>query len=319
MSNSGNFLRRARAAILGALFLGIIHPSLILANERLNYSDLKQSDWDVVVQTGQIKSSKLKELSGLARSHHFENHFWGINDSGNKPFVYLLNQRGEVAGQVELGEKNIDWEDLVSFQWQGKSYLAVADVGDNRAKRSEVRLLIIPEPTSKKNDSAIVPVIQRFVYEDGARDCEAVGFSSKLGQFILVSKRDADPHLYRLPIDLQGGEITEAKFLTQVTTIPQPSLQDINNHKYGLISSQPTALDIAPDDSGIMIQTYKNAYWYTFNTDWKNTLLQKPELLKMPRLKQTEAMAFNLAGDAIYIASEGRNSPVMKVSAFGEQ
>lgn len=319
MPKSGNLFRRVFCSLAVLVFVVAGVPAVSASDERLNYADLKESAWDVVVQTGQIKSSKLRELSGLARSSHFKQHFWAINDSGNKPIVYLITEAGVIAGQAELSAKNIDWEDLVSFKWQGKNYLAVADVGDNRARRSEVRLLIFPEPAEKTAKAPINPVVQRFVYEDGARDCEAVGFSSQQGRFILLSKRDAEPHLYSLPIHLQGNELGKAQFLTRVTTIPQPSLKDINKHKFGLLSSQPTALDIAPDESGVMVQTYKNAYWFPFKKDWKNTLQQVPELLTVPRLTQTEAMAFNIAGDAIFIVSEGRSSPLLKVSAFGEQ
>lgn len=319
MPQSGNLFRRFFVSLAIMLWVGVGVPVIASSDERLNYGDLKESDWDVVVQTGQIKSSKLRELSGLARSTHFKRHFWAVNDSGNKPIVYLINEAGEIKGQAELSTKNVDWEDLVSFQWQGENYLAVADVGDNRARRSEVRLLIFTEPQQKRTEAPITPIVQRFVYEDGARDCEAVGFSAIRGEFILLSKRDAEPHLYALPIKLQSDDLGKAVFLTHVTTIPQPSLKDINKHKFGLLSSQPTALDVAPDESGVMIQTYKNAYWFPFKGDWKNTLQQVPQLLPVPRLAQTEAMAFNSAGDAIFVVSEGRNSPLLKVSALGEQ
>ena len=287
------------------------------ATSKLTYQDLEPSAYKYVVQTGQIKKKKLKEISGIAASHYHPNHFWAITDSGNASELYLLNDRGEKQGRVAIAAENIDWEDLVSFRWQDKFYVAIADIGDNRSKRNSVRLLIMEEPQNKSSDEAIRPNILEFTYEDGPRDCESLAFNIHSGEFILLTKREVPPKIYRLPFSL-GADKQTAKAVIGVNNIPQPSLEDLNA-RYGILSPQPTAMDMHPKGDGFMVQTYKNAYWYAWQNNLEKTFSQKPELVDVPRLRQTEAMAFSDEGNAIYVVSEGNNSPVMKIATSQEQ
>ena len=47
---------------------------------------------------GNVTNDELSELSGLAESHRFPEVFYSIQDSGNKPSVYVINQDGTLRG-----------------------------------------------------------------------------------------------------------------------------------------------------------------------------------------------------------------------------
>ena len=49
---------------------------------------------------GRVKNKKLNELSGLAESHRFPGIFYAIEDSGNEPVVYIINEDGSLRGQL---------------------------------------------------------------------------------------------------------------------------------------------------------------------------------------------------------------------------
>ena len=58
-------------------------------------------------------SKSLKEVSGnemIANSDLI----WMINDSGNKPEVFGVNQQGGIKKVVAVNAQNHDWEDLAS-------------------------------------------------------------------------------------------------------------------------------------------------------------------------------------------------------------
>ena len=54
---------------------------------------------------------KLKEISGIEFDKH--KRLWAINDGGNEPKLYRLNQDGSIAKEILVeNAKNIDWEDM---------------------------------------------------------------------------------------------------------------------------------------------------------------------------------------------------------------
>ncbi|MEI6861188.1 MAG: hypothetical protein WCL04_02950 [Verrucomicrobiota bacterium] len=89
----------------------------------------------------------LPEASGLAASRRADGLLWSHNDSGGQPVLYALDAKGGLRGKLRIaGVKNTDWEDLASFELDGRAWLLVADTGDNDERRKDCALLIIAEP-----------------------------------------------------------------------------------------------------------------------------------------------------------------------------
>jgi len=84
-------------------------------------------------------SSSLKEVSGnqmIANSDLI----WMVNDSGNKPEIFGVNQQGKIVNVVNVNAKNNDWEDLTSDE---KGNLYIGDFGNNNLKRKKGSILKI--------------------------------------------------------------------------------------------------------------------------------------------------------------------------------
>ena len=71
---------------------------------------------------GRITHPAARETSGLAASHRTHDLLWSDNDSGGQPVLYGIGIDGHLRGTVRVaGVKNIDWEDLASFELDGQA------------------------------------------------------------------------------------------------------------------------------------------------------------------------------------------------------
>ncbi len=81
---------------------------------------------------------EVKETSGLLS---FDGQLWTINDSGNGPFLFQLDETGEkVIRKVRVnGAKNKDWEELT----QDKTHIYIGDFGNNEGSRDKLVIYVI--------------------------------------------------------------------------------------------------------------------------------------------------------------------------------
>ena len=193
-------------------------------------------------QAGSITAPSIDEASGLAVSRINDQILWTHNDSGDTARIFAIDTQGQQLATVNItGVNNTDWEDIASFVYQGESYLLIADVGDNQAKRSQYQLHLIKEPNlsllnGQKNLSAKPVWSMTFTYPDGAHDCESVAVDSVKGKILLLTKRDKLPILYELPLiapTLQSGSNKssaqmikqQAKRLGEIAPLPTAVLE----------------------------------------------------------------------------------------------
>lgn len=280
--------------------------------------------YGTVLGVGHLEAAGLTETSGLAASRQADGVLWAVNDSGNPPVLFALGSRGEDLGTVRVaGVKNIDWEDLASFTWQGKAYLLVADVGDNRSVRSEVLLHVVPEPLPGKDgrfSGTVNPAWSiRLRFEDGPRDCEGVAVDEQDGQVWLMSKRTSVPILYRVPLHpSQPEQVQTARRVFEINNLPAPTSDDLSQI-YGRFRSWPTAFDMQPGGRAAVILTYKDAYLYVRqgSEPWATTLARQPQILRLPAaelLPQREAVCFT-ADNALLVTSEGPGAAIFRLPA----
>ena len=139
------------------------------------------------VVSGYLESTAIGELSGLAASHKNPGVFWAINDSGNRSELYAVNRNGRHLETFAVPESNVDWEDLASFKRDGKSWLVIADTGDNRRRRSSSFLYLVEEPeataggtaTAEAGRSLATQTTIEFSYEDGPQNVESIAVSAQ--------------------------------------------------------------------------------------------------------------------------------------------
>ena len=266
-----------------------------------------------VVQTGTLQNAAIGEASGLARSNLSEDLLWVINDGGSAPVLHAIGTDGSDRGSVRLmNAVNVDWEDLASFEAGGKSWLLVADVGDNAGTREHVSLYLVEEPVLPPGGP--VPARQiRFAYPDGPRDAEAVAVDVENQQVMILSKRTIPAALYAVPLQDSEGEATIAVRLGEVAGIPQPGAEDLeqalaNNDWHW----QPTGMDISAEGMSAVILSYRAIYRFRRNAgeSWIAALQAAPTVHSLGNIREAEAVSFDISGLGVFVTVEQRQAPL---------
>jgi len=255
-------------------------------------------------QIATLANRRINESSGLASSRLTPGVFWTHNDSGDPPRAFAFNRKGQNLATLTIRDAQaVDWEDMCSYTLGQKSYLLLADVGDNDAKRKSCTLYIVEEPkldATKRNANLSTDAAVRieFSYEDGPRDCESVAVDPTEKTILLISKRGDKRYVYTLPIP----ETTPAKPLLakKIATISIP---------------QTTAMDISPDGQRAVVLTYLQAYEFTRRDgeSWAQTFARTPRTLLMPLRRQGESICFGPDGKILYLTSEQLPTPLIEI------
>ncbi len=261
-----------------------------------------------------IDYSELTESSGLARSQREDDVYWSHNDSGGPTTLYAFDASGQARGSLRLsGALNLDWEDMTAFTEHGEPRLLVGDVGDNSAVRPFVTLYVLDEPTlAAGNTSHEVTVLRslQVLYPDGPRDCESVAVDPVEDSIYLLSKRDAVPQLYRVPLS------------TPLPLIVAEALGPIAIPRAAAGTEQPervnwvTGMDFDPALRRLALTTLTQAHIYqrSDGESWAQALQRSPRTLNLPTEAQTEAITWRADGHALLLTSEGSPTPATWVT-----
>ena len=249
---------------------------------------------DGPVQEFTLSDPRITESSGLAASAAHPGVYWTHNDSDDGPYVYAVDGQGRTVATVTMrGIKPRDVE-AVSLGPDGQLY--VADIGDNLdGSWPEVWIYRFAEPADLRDQSVDV-VRYRVRYEDGPRNAEALMVHPVTGRVYIASKREKGAGLY------QGPETLSA---TAVNTFRR-------------VSEVPWVTDggFSPDGTRLLLRGYFRATMYR----WPGG--GAPEQLgdvSLPFQRQGESATFAADGRSVLFGSEGKNSPVWRVSLKGDQ
>ncbi len=271
-----------------------------------------------------INSAELAEASGLAASHRHPGVLWMHNDGDNAAALVAVDAgSGAVRGVLAVeGVRNVDWEDVARFERDGRHYLAIGDVGDNGGIRRDLAIIVVEEPATLAAAMSAAPAwTTRFAWPDGARDCEALAVDADAGRFLLASKKRVPPELFAVPIDpAADGEVHVAEALGTFAGIAQPSAEDLaRNPVYGRYRSQLTALDLHPDGRQLLALNYRTALLWTRaeGEAWGEAIARPAVELPFAWLPQAEAAGFSATGDAVWVTTERRPTPLLRLARRG--
>lgn len=233
-----------------------------------------------------INVPTITESSSLAVSTTHHRLVYTTNDSGDGPYVYVLNRSGELVGTTTLsGVTPVDIEALSA----GKDgSLIVADIGDSSAKRAGVQVYKIPQPTS--GDHTVTPTMVTLTYSDGPRNAESVVWDPASRRLVVVSKLAVGGQIYETPTNVFSG--------------PTATLTPVGDAPSGGMSTDASLL---PGHAAIVVRTYRDAviYHYPGYTYWAD--------LDLPTQQMGESIAWVPGGKAVWVGSEGVDSPVWSV------
>ncbi len=323
-------------ALLLILFLS---GSLWLPASSLYAQDKQATAEDALTMLGTLKSKKISESSGLARSNFFEDAWWTMNDSGHGADVFMFGDQGKTLAACELkGAKNRDWEAMSSFQRGGKHYILVADVGDNIARRERCQLYIFEEPKfkPKKKKSYSKKLKSRrfeFRYEDGPRNCEAVACDPDGQSVFLIEKifletnKRSQPGIYQLKLpfngeDAKAQENPEAEAGTEATADTLLVAKRIGAFPFRGV----TGMSISPNGKRLAIRNYLSAHLFERVAvegklpTWEQVFRDsKPKSVPMPLQVQGEAICFTRDNEHLVVTSETARQTIWKVRVAAQQ
>jgi len=249
------------------------------------------------IDKGTISDKRLSEISGIAASQINRNIFWVHNDSGNKNYIYAVNGQAEVVGVFELkGIKNRDWEDIaVAPGPKGKSYIYIADIGDNRAVYKNKYIYRFPEPLISGKQSRKKTIITKidkitFRYPVGKRDAETIMADPIKKDIYIISKREKKVNVYMLPYPQSLKKIIKAKFIGKIN------------------ASNIVGGDISSSGNMVIIKSYKDIFFWKKKKDelLKNVFKRKPEKLPYMLEPQGEGISWAANENGYYTISEKR-------------
>ncbi len=211
---------------------------------------------------GKIVNDEIDECSGLVESIKNRGVLWTHNDSGGENRIFAIGDDGSNKGVFYLkGVENRDWEDieLGPGPEEGVDYIYIADIGDNLGQYNKKYIYRIAEPSIPINQYDIIDTLNdastiTFTYPDGDRDAETLMLDPITKDIFILSKRDSQIRLYRLPYPHTTSDIIEAE-LANVLTFPVDPEED---KPYNYITSG----DISLDGSEIIVKTYSNIFYW---------------------------------------------------------
>ncbi len=280
---------------------------------------------------GVMTDSRLVEFSGMAPARR-KNRFWAINDGGQDPILWQVDDKGKIKAQVRLdGVENIDFEDLASFTLKPPNsprvyYVAVPDIGDNDARHNDHKIYIVADLPNRKVASPDWTI--HFRYPDGAHDAESIAVDAKEGYVYIVIKRVLPPIMYRVPLQpgLSKGEpwpndqtkqLQIAERVATLEGLPKSDQNSPDTRNAVRYASQPTGAVMGCDGNELLLLTYASLYRYHKLTgqSWASALVgQMPQVVGLPLMFQAEAITLTHDCNTLYVGGEKVPGPLWRFS-----
>lgn len=249
------------------------------------------------------------EASGVAASRRNPDVLWLHNDSGADAEVHAVTPSllGGLLGSFRLdGADAEDWEDIAVGPGPdaARTYLYVADTGDNGRSRSTVQIYRVPEPSVNAGGGPFqgraLQGVERFdlQYPDGPHDVETMMVDPLTADVYLVVKDGSgDAPVFRARAPLSAGGVTTLELVTTLQFGTPP------------LSGDPltTGGDVSPAGDEIAIRTYDAAFVWRRPAGMTvdEALATAPCAVPQAAEGQGEALGFSASGDGYYTVGEG--------------
>src|SRR5215203_6666373 len=119
------WLNSSVVGVLVTLWLGLVVTAHALTQQR------KSETYGPPASIAILQNNAVSESSGLVASRRTPGVYWTHNDSGDGPFIYAFDSRGEASGVFRVtGAQARDWEDISAGPGpqSGASYLYIGDI-----------------------------------------------------------------------------------------------------------------------------------------------------------------------------------------------
>jgi hypothetical protein len=276
--------------------------------------------------SGTVENPALSETSGLVASRRHRGVIWAHND-GDVAGLFALDSDGADLGYHPVTIDGVqDVEDIALFPGPDGDEILLADIGDNDATRTSIRIYRFAEPDPSVVDAIDGVEVLDFVYPDRPHNAEVLLVDETAGRVVIVTKEQqrvdgipsdlgptAPSFVFEGPLDGHGNGPVE---LTAVGTLDAPLLETRTvaptPHPSSLFGfgGLPTGGDVSPDGRLIAVRTYETVWlWSRPNgSSVAAALSSDPCQVQTATERQGEAIGF-LDGTLLTV-SEGVNPPL---------
>jgi len=268
------------------------------------------------VKLADLQDKAIDESSGLVASRTSPGSYWTHNDSGNGPFIYAFDAKGQRKGVWQVtGATSDDWEDMAAGPGPkaNTNYLYIGDIGDNSNERSEIIVWRIPEPvipstdngsTEKKPEVTEAAEAIRFRYPDGKHNSETLLVHPTNGRiYVLVKVPIVNPGVYAADMPANTSQVITFK---RIGEIDMP----------GLAGGILTGGDISPDGLRVALCDYIQGYEIVLNdpkASFESIWTQPLQTVDLGKRKHGEAVTYRLDGRALLATSERLPAPLIEI------
>jgi hypothetical protein len=244
-----------------------------------------------------VAPGQIDEASGIADSRSQPGNLWIQQDSGSPAELALLGYDGVVKGKITVpNAENRDWEELAigPGPQEGINYLYIGEIGDNNGQYPFSQIYRLPEPANLQTPITQVERIN-FRYPDGPRDAEAMFVDPQSKDIYIISKRENNVRLYRLPYPQNINEVTVAQAYGELPSFGQG------------LPGYVTGAAISPDGTELIVRTYSGLFYWKRNAGQSIAdALQNGTSRQLPyRLEpQGEAVCFDRDSKGYFTLSE---------------
>ena len=189
---------------------------LMLGIAGLPFSGHGQS-FSGAVQFGTVTAPEITEASGIVASRQNPGVLWTHNDSGYPGSIFALSTNGTALGRYYIPTVFYgNFEDIAVGPGSSPEhqYIYLADIGDNLAGRTSIRIFRFPEPAVYpyfSNAPPVLPVVAaqeiEMTYPDKPYDAEALMIDPLTGDLFIATKETNSARIYmttRAKLDVGG-------------------------------------------------------------------------------------------------------------------
>lgn len=218
--------------------------------------------------------------------------FITLNDSGNKPELYVFNQKGEVYHTCFIkNAKNVDWEAMTT---DGENRIFIGDIGNNKNKRKNLGIytvqkdeVLLKDSTEAKFFSFSYPEQKSFPPPNDSLYFDAEALIYKNDSLFIFTKNRTEPFdgkalLYGLSTEVKKQE---AKLYPYIQLKKSSWLED-------------SVTDAFYENEQLFLLTYSKIYVF----EYKGGVYEETDVIIMENITQKEAV-FYLNG-TLYLTDE---------------
>jgi len=159
------------------------------------------------------------ECSSIVKPDSDFNIYYTLNDSGCKPEVFAINEKGELLDSKNIPQSvNKDWEELIFYRDSLKNpHLVIGDMGNNRNQRKDLCLYnydVTKNTTSTHSFSYADQYLFPPIKDSLNFDCEAFFKRDSSYYFISKNRGKGSVKLYQLS---QDTAIHKARVIQQLS------------------------------------------------------------------------------------------------------